>query len=181
MRFYGGDFVYKNDNDKKFALAAAILAMLLFTLVSCGKQMAELKGSAKDVVFRVYSRAGINTDSMYHEEFQKDSAYTLGISEESFEENVEEAHIYRPSELNPSKSIFIVIAKNKYGAEDLYNEIYEDYDWAPCDPADQAVFMLYDKYILMAKDDDEEIERIANAFSDETEGNALMHFSRNPM
>ena len=45
--------MYKNDNDKKLALLAAIFAMLLFTLVSCGKKMTELQGGAHDIAYRL--------------------------------------------------------------------------------------------------------------------------------
>lgn len=173
--------MYNNDNNQKYALLAAFFAMLLFALVSCGKQMAELRGSAHDIAFRTYSRAGIDTGHMSEEDLAPESAYILGISEESFRQNVAEARIFRPEELSAAQSLCIVVAKNAPCAEDIYKEMRASYDWAPCDPAKTAVFMQYGNYILLAKSSESGARALSAAFAEETGGRASVSFSQNPM
>ncbi len=173
--------MYNNDNNQKYALLAAFFAMLLFALVSCGKQMAELRGGAHDIAFRVYSRAGMDTENMSEESISPENSYMLGISEESFRQNVEEAHVFRPSELSAAQSLCIVVAKSAPCAEDIYTEMRVGYDWAPCDPAETAVFMMYGNYILLAKSDGVGANALSAAFAEETGGGASVSFSQNPM
>ena len=45
--------MYRNDNDKKYALLAAIFALLIFTLFSCGKEMRRLQGDTHDIAKRI--------------------------------------------------------------------------------------------------------------------------------
>lgn len=173
--------MYNDDNNRKYALLAALFAMLLFTLVSCGKQMAELRGSAHDIAFRTYSRAGVDTENISEEEILPESAYILGISEESFRQNVAEARIFRPDELSAAQSLCVVVAKNAPCAKDIYAEMKSSYDWAPCDPADTAVFMVYGNYILLAKSNEAGARALSEAFGAETAGGASTDFSQNPM
>lgn len=177
----GGKILYRNDNNQKYALLAALFAMLLFTLVSCGKQMAKLQGDAHDIAFRVYSRAGVDTGRMSEMKIEPAEAYILGITEGDFEENVEEACVYRPDELSAAESLCVVVAKNEPCAEELYAEMQNGYDWAPCDPAKTAVFMLCGRYILLAKSDEAGAGALSEAFTGETGGDAAVHFSQNPM
>ena len=173
--------MYRNDNNQKYALLAALFAMLLFTLVSCGKQMAKLQGDAHDIAFRVYSRAGVDTGHMSEMKIEPADAYVLGITEGEFEDKVEDARVFRPDELSAAESLGVVVAKNEPCAEELYAEMKESYDWAPCDPAETAVFMMYGNYILLAKSDEAGTHAISEAFAGETGGDAAVHFSQNPM
>ncbi len=173
--------MYNNDNNQKYALLAALFAMIIFTLVSCGKQMASLHGGAHDIAFRMYAQAGVDTGNMNEEELSHESSYILGISEESFKQNVESAHVFRPDELSAAQSLCIVVAKNAPCAEDIYKEMKLSYDWAPCDPAETAVFMVYGKYVLLAKSDEEGANALERAFASESGGKASASFSHNPM
>ena len=173
--------MYKNDNDKKLALLAAIFAMLLFTLVSCGKKMTELQGGAHDIAYRIYSRVGINAEDMAESDMTGDDAYILGLSEKEFSDNVTEAKIYRSSELSSGGSMCVMVSASESGAEAVFSVIYGDFEWQPCDPDECAVFMKHGKYVLLAKDSAEDIENISKAFIDETDGAAFIRFSQNPM
>ena len=172
--------MYRNDNDKKYALLAAIFAVLLFTLAACGKQMREL-GGAHDIAFRVYEQAGLDTRGMSEERITAAESYIIGISGEDFRENVAEAGIYRPSALSAEQSLCVVVAKSEPCAQEIFEEMCESYDWPPCDPAESAVFMQYGKYILLGKDSAEGARALCEAFRTETDGEVKTDFSQNPM
>ena len=173
--------MYRNDNDKKYALLAAIFALLIFTLVSCGKEMRKLAGNAHDIAERVYERAGIDASNMEETVLSPMDSYMLGIDEEDFREDVEEAKVYRPALLSAEQSLCVVVAKSESRAEDIFEEMRKSYEWAPCDPAESAVFMQYGKYILLGKDKAEGTKAVSEAFASETGGGARMDFSQNPM
>lgn len=173
--------MYRNDNDKKYALMAAIFAVLIFTLVSCGKEIKRLQGDARDIAHRVYERAGIDVRNMEETPLSPFESYMLGIDAEDFRENVEEACVYRPSVLSATQSLCVVVAKSEPCAEDIFEEMRENYEWAPCDPAESAVFMQYGKYILLGKDSREGAGAISEAFAAETGKGLKTDFSQNPM
>ena len=173
--------MYKNDNDKKYAVLAVIFAIIIFTLVSCGKEMKRLHGSTADIAERIYEHAGIDTRSMEETELSPMESYMLGIDEEDFGENVEKACVYRPAALSAAQSLCIVVAKSEPCAKEIFEEMRENYEWAPCDPAESAVFMQYGKYILLGKDSREGAGALAEAFSLETGKGARTDFSQNPM
>ena len=173
--------MYKNDNDGKLAVIAVIFAMIIFTLVSCGKEMRELRGGAQDIAWRIYERAGIDARNMEETPLSPMDSYMIGIDEEDFRENVEKACIYRPCLLSAEQSLCVVVAKSEECAEEIFEEMRENYEWAPCDPARSAVFMYYGKYVLLGKDSAEGAGTIAEAFAEETYGGAKTDFSQNPM
>jgi hypothetical protein len=82
--FYGGTALYRNDNEGKYALLAAIFAMIIFTLVSCGKEMRALSGGSRDIAERIYERAGIDARNMEETEIYSSEAYILGMEEMHF-------------------------------------------------------------------------------------------------
>lgn len=173
--------MYKNDNDKKLALLAMIFAMIIFALVSCGKEMRELRGGAKDIAWRVYERAGIDARNMEETPLSPMDSYMIGIDEEDFRENVEKACIYRPSLLSAEQSLCVVVAKSESCAAEIFEEMAENYEWAPCDPARSAVFMCYGKYVLLGKDNESGARAVSEAFAAETDGGVKTEFSQNPM
>lgn len=173
--------MYKNDNDGKLAVIAVIFAMIIFTLVSCGKEMRELRGGVKDIAGRVYERAGIDARNMEETPLSAMDSYMIGIDEEDFRENVEKACIYRPSLLSAEQSLCVVIAKSEECAKEIFEEMAENYEWAPCDPARSAVFMCYGKYVLLGKDSESGARAVCDAFAAETGGRARTDFSWNPM
>lgn len=173
--------MYKNDNDKKYAVLAVIFALLIFTLVSCGKEMKKLRGGARDIAERIYERAGIDTRGMEESEISSPESYIIGISEIHFLDKTEKVCLYRPSALSAEKSLCVVIAKSERDAEEIFTEMCESYEWAPCDPARSAVFMQYGNYILLGKDSADGAKAISNAFAAETDGGARAEFSQNPM
>ena len=179
--FLEEEILYRNDNDKKYAVLAVIFAIIIFTLVACGKEMKRLQGDEGDIAHRIYERAGIDARNMEETELSAMDSYMLGIDEEDFRENVEKACIYRPSLLSAAQSLCVVVAKNEPCAEEIFEEMRESYEWAPCDPAESAVFMQYGKYILLGKDSSEGTSALAGAFSEETEKGARTDFSQNPM
>lgn len=173
--------MYRNDNDKKYALLAAIFAMIIFTLVSCGKEMRELAGGSRDIAERIYERAGIDARNMEETEITATDSYMLGIDEDDFLENVEKACVYRPAVLSAERSLCVVVAKSEVCAEEIFEEMAESYEWAPCDPAKSAVFMQYGKYVLLGKDSRDGVSSVSSAFAEETGGGARTEFSQNPM
>ena len=173
--------MYKNDNDKKYAVLAVMFALLIFTLVSCGKEMKKLRGGARDIAERIYERASIDTKDMEETILSAPDAYMIGIEADDFLENVEEARIFRPSALSAEQSLCVVVAKSRRSADELFEEMCESYEWAPCDPARSAVFMQYGNYILLGKDSAEGSKALSDAFAAETSGGARAEFSQNPM
>ncbi len=173
--------MYKNDNDGKLAVIAVIFAMIIFTLVSCGKEMRELRGGAQDIAWRVYERAGIDARNMEETPLSPMDSYMIGIDEEDFRENVEKACVYRPSLLSAEQSLCVVVAKSENCAAEIFEEMAENYEWAPCDPARSAVFMQYGKYVLLGKDSEDGARAVSAAFAEETGGGAKTEFSQNPM
>jgi hypothetical protein len=173
--------LYRNDNDKKYALLAAIFALLIFTLFSCGKEMRRLQGDTHDIAKRIYERAGIDARGMEETTLSEMDSYMIGIEEDDFRESVKEARVFRPRALSAEQSLCIVVAKSRGSAEELFEEICESYEWAPCDPAESAVFMQYGEYILLGKDSREGAKAISEAFAAETGGGAKADFSQNPM
>ena len=65
--------------------------------------------------------------------------------------------------------------------EQLYAYLYENYDWAPCDPAENMAFMLFGRYVVTVKDEREETEKLCRAFSSIAQGDATVRYSENPM
>ena len=173
--------MYKNDNDGKLAVIAVIFAMIIFTLVSCSKEIRELRGGTQDIAWRIYERAGIDARNMEETPLSAMDSYMLGLDEEDFRENVEKACVYRPSLLSAEQSLCVVLAKSEECAEDIFEEMAENYEWAPCDPSRSAVFMQYGKYVLLGKDSASGAGVLAEAFGKETGGGAKTEFSQNPM
>ncbi len=173
--------MYRNDNDKKYALLALIFVMIIFTLVSCGKEMRALRGDAHEIAWQIYERAGIDARGMEEKELTELECYMLGIDEESFGKKVEEAKIFRPDALSSGQSLCIVVAKSDYFAEEIFGEMQKNFEWAPCDPAENAVFMQYGKYVILGKDSAEGARAFSEAFAAETDGRAKTMFSQNPM
>ena len=66
-------------------------------------------------------------------------------------------------------------------AEEIFEEMCEEYEWAPCDPSEIAVFMQYGKYVLLGKDSAAGAEALSEAFALETGKGAKTEFSQNPM
>ena len=118
---------------------------------------------------------------MEESEISSPDAYMIGIEADDFLENVEEARIFRPSALSAEQSLCIVVAKSRRSADELFEEMCESYEWAPCDPARSAVFMQYGNYILLGKDSADGAKAISDAFAAETDGGARAEFSQNPM
>jgi hypothetical protein len=179
--FYGGTALYRNDNEGKYALLAAIFAMIIFTLVSCGKEMRALSGGSRDIAERIYERAGIDARNMEETEIYSSEAYILGMEEMHFLDKVEKACIYRPALLSAERSLCVVVAKSERFAEEIFEEMAKSYEWAPCDPARSAVFMQYGKYVLLGKDNADGARAVSAAFAAETGGGAKTDFSHNPM
>jgi hypothetical protein len=173
--------MYKNDNDKKLAVLAVLFAFLIFTLVSCGKEMRELRGGARDIAERIYEHAGIDTRSMDEDEISSSESYILGIAEMHFLDKTEKVCIYRPTALSSDRILCVIEAKSESFANELFEEMNDNYEWAPCDPAESAVFMKYGKYIILCKDSAECVRAVAEAFDAETDGGAKTEFSQNPM
>lgn len=175
--------MFNYDYDKKCALFASILALVLLVLVSCGKQMRaeQLTGNAHDVAFRIYEEAGEDRSGVYEERVNIENSYIFGISEDDFRENVEEATVFHPSALSGGKSLCVIVAKDETAAMELYKTLYGEYDWAPCDPADSMAFMRFGRYIVTVKDEREQTAKLCRAFSAISDGGATVRFSENPM
>ena len=173
--------MYKNDNDKKLAVLAALFAFLIFTLVSCGKEMSELRGGTRDIAQRIYERTGMDARNMDEEEISSSESYILGIEEMHFLDKIEKACIYRPTVLSAAQSLCVVETKSEKYADEIFEEMNDNYEWAPCDPAESAVFMKYGKYIILCKDSSACVRTVAEAFGAETDGGARTRFSQNPM
>ena len=118
---------------------------------------------------------------MEESEISSPESYIIGISEIHFLDKTEKVCLYRPSALSAEKSLCVVIAKSERDAEEIFTEMAKNYEWAPCDPSRSAVFMQYDKYVLLGKDSAEGVRAVAEAFAAETGGGARVEFSQNPM
>ncbi len=173
----------KNDNDKKYAVFASVLALILLTLVSCGRQMQaeKLTGGAHDVAFRIYKAAGEDSSGVYEEALNTENSYIFGIAEDDLLNDVEEASVFRPSALAGGRALCVIVAKDETAAERLYSKLYEEYDWAPCDPADSMAFMRFGRYVVTVKDEHEQTAKLCRAFSAVSDGGAVVRFSENPM
>lgn len=174
--------MFNNDYYKRYSLWAAVLALVLLVSVSCGKHMrTDLEGSAHDVALRIYEEAGEDSANAYEESVDAENAYIFGISEEDFREKVAEAAVFHPSELSGGRTLCVIVAKDEADARELYARLYDEYDWAPCDPADSMAFMKFGKYIVTVKDEREETAKLCRAFSAISDGGATVRFSENPM
>lgn len=174
--------MFNNDN-KRYALFAAIMAISLLAFVSCCKQMQKenLQGSAHDIAFRIYSMAGKDASAAPKERMSAENSYIFGISEQVFHNDVEEATVIYSSELSLGNALCVIVAQSDDAAEKLYKNLCEEYDWAPCDPADSIVFMHCGRYIVTAKDTQETTAKLCNAFSEMSHGCASIRFYQNPM
>lgn len=175
--------MFYNDNDKKGAIIAVLLALVLLVLVSCGKQMraSTLNGGAHEVAFRIYESAGEDTSRVLEQQVDAENSFMLGIPENKFLETAVEGALFYPNAISMGKTLSVIVAKDEACAEELYSYLYENYDWAPCDPAENAAFMLFGKYIVMVKDERAETEKLCRAFSSITKGDATVRYSENPM
>ncbi|MBE6653891.1 MAG: hypothetical protein E7608_00375 [Ruminococcaceae bacterium] len=175
--------MFYNDNDKKSAILAVLLSLALLVLVSCGKQMKEntLDGDAHEVAFRIYEAAGEDSSRVLEQSVDAGNSYMLGISEDEFEEKALEGALFYPSAVSMGKTLSVIVARDEACAEQLYEYLYENYDWAPCDPADNMAFMLFGRYIVTVKDEREETEKLCRAFSSIAQGDATVRYSENPM
>ena len=90
--------MFKSDFEKRSACFLIICIVLITLLASCEKK-ASLSGNAHDVAVKIYTAAG-NGKELYEENIMPDEAYTLGISPEYFSEAVEEAKLFRLSEIS---------------------------------------------------------------------------------
>lgn len=172
-----------NDNNKKYALLAALMMISLLAFVSCCKQMQKenIEGSAHDIAFRIYSMAGKDAAFAPEERISAENLYILGISEQVFHNDVEEATALYSSELAMGNALCVIVAHNEEKAQKLYKDMCEEYDWAPCDPAESIGLMLCGRYIVTAKDDRETTAKLCNAFSNMTHGEAFVKLYQNPM
>ncbi len=158
-------------------------ALVLLVLVSCGKQMKEntLDGDAHEVAFRIYEAAGEDSSRVLEQSVSAENSYMFGISEEDFSEKAVEGALFYPSAVSMGKTLSVIVAKDEASAEELYAYLYENYDWAPCDPAENIAFMLFGRYVVTVKDEREETEKLCRAFSSIVEGDATVRYSENPM
>ena len=175
--------MFYNDNDRKGAISAVLLSLVLLVLASCGKQMraSTLDGGAHEVAFRIYESAGEDTTRVLEQQVDAENSFMLGIPENKFLETAVEGALFYPNAISMGKTLSVIVAKDEVCAEELYSYIYENYDWAPCDPAENAAFMLFGKYIVMVKDERAETEKLCRAFSSITKGDAVLRYSENPM
>lgn len=160
-----------------------LMAISLLTFVSCCKQMQKenIEGSARDIAFRIYSMAGKDAASAPEERISAENSYIFGISEQVFHNDVEEATALYSSELALGNSLCVIFMQSEDAAKKLYQNMCEEYDWAPCDPADSIAFMLCGRYIVTAKDDREMTSKLCNAFSEMAQGEAIVKLYQNPM
>jgi hypothetical protein len=173
--------MYKNDNDKKYALLALICAAIAVTLVSCGKRAAKIMGGAHDVAFRAYTSAGWDADKVWEMSMPTSESYSVGLTGEQFEGMVAEAVECRPTELTAEQSLYVLHAKSEKEAGSLYDFISANYEWAPCDPASEAMIMQYGDYVLIARGSGAEAEALLRAFREESHGKARVYHTKNPM
>lgn len=175
--------MFYNDNDKKSAILAVTFALVLLVLVSCGKQMKQdtLNGGAHEVAFRIYDAAGEDSSRVLEQSVDVQNSYMLGIAENEFEEKAVEGALFYPSAVSMGKTLCVIVAKDEACAEQLYAYLYENYDWAPCDPAENMAFMLFGRYVVTVKDEREETEKLCRAFSSIAQGDATVRYSENPM
>lgn len=173
--------MYKNDNDKKYVLLAMICTVIAVTLVSCGKRAAKIMGDAHDVAFRAYTSAGWDHGRVWEMSMPSAEAYSIGLTGEQFEGYVEEAVECRPTELTAEQSLYVLRAKSEADAGEVYDFIVENYEWAPCDPASEALIMQYGDYVLIARGNGAEAEALLRAFREESHGKARVYHTKNPM
>ncbi len=175
--------MFYNDNDKRSAVAAALLSLVLLVFVSCGKQMktATLDGGAHEVAFRIYEAAGEDSSRVLEQSVDAENSFMLGISEDDFREKAVEGALFYPSALSMGKTVSVIVAKDEVCAEELCSYLYENYDWAPCDPAENIAFALFGRYVVMIKDERAETEKLCRAFSAITQGESTVRYSENPM
>ncbi len=171
--------MFKSDFEKRSACFLILCIVLLMLLASCEKK-ASLSGGAHDVAVKIYTAAG-NGKELYEENIIPDEAYTLGISPEYFSETIEEAKLFHLSEISGGKSMAVIVARDELMAGELFEKMYDGYDWVPCDPAENAAFMVFGRYIVLAKDMEDMTQTICRAFSDVAGGKITTRISRNPM
>lgn len=172
--------MFGDDFKRRLAFFLTVLSIMLMVLVSCGKR-ATLSGSAYDIAHRIYDLADEGGRKIYDEGINSDEAYEFGLSSEDFIENIDEARIFRVSEISGGRSMAVIVAKSEIAAGKLFERMYDGYDWVPCDPSDRAAFMLFGRYIVVAKDDAPETEKLCRAFSTLSDGGATVRISENPM
>ena len=176
-------FLFYNDNDKKSAVAAALFSLVLLVLVSCGRQMrtATLEGGAHEIAFRIYETAGEDTSLVLEQSVDAENSFMLGIPEEDFSEKATEGALFYPSALSMGRTVSVIVAKDEACAGEICEYLYKNYDWAPCDPAENAAFMVCGRYVVMIKDERAQTEKLCRAFSSITQGGATARYSENPM
>ncbi|MGN1095897.1 MAG: hypothetical protein ACI4QR_05870 [Eubacteriales bacterium] len=172
--------MFYNDFEKKCIYFLFFISVLMMLLPSCGRRVS-LHGGAHEVAADIYSLSDAGNIKIYEENISPKESYTLGISEDDFYENIEEAKLFHISEISGGRSLAVVVAKNDVAAGKLFERMYRGYDWVPCDPCDKAAFMIYGRYIVIAKDDSENTSKFCSAFSSLSGGGATVKISENPM
>ncbi len=172
--------MFKNDFGKKTALFLTLMLFMLLLLMSCEKRDT-LTGSAYDVARHIYDVADGEGGELFHEKINADGAYEIGLTPEEFQNTVEEARLFKRSEFSGGKSMAVIVAKDEMVAGKLFDKLYNTYEFAPCDPCDKAAFLQSGRYILIAKDDEDDTERLCSAFSFICGGHMRVKTKDNPM
>ena len=140
---------------KKFLIIFLLAALFL---CSCGEM--------RNISFSEMSEkmVGAAERSLTDKRITPDDCYILGVSEKTYISSIENAAIFAPDFSSDGFQMIIVKAKTSVDAERLCAEMKSNYEPAPCDPAENTEFVYCRDYVLFAKGDVSETERLSSAF-----------------
>ncbi|MBQ0010976.1 MAG: hypothetical protein KBS76_07760 [Ruminococcus sp.] len=102
---------------------------------------------------------------MEKSEILASEAYKLGLSEEQFAALVEHAHLVRPDLSVTGFEVLAVRGTDVRAAKKIYRILLRDYEWAPCDPAERAVFLRCGNGVFRVKGSEEEVDAFISHMS----------------
>ena len=150
---------------KKYIGLCLICIVLL--AASCGKNAAPLFAGvedAKSLAAALYSHAGLETNGMFTEVIDRDSAYVFGMSGAEFDKLVKSAVVCRRA-VDASGQTLYVLEMDTADAAALWAEnFYNDYEWAACDNAEKLTVACAGKYLVAFKSNAGEVRVMDESF-----------------
>ena len=163
LRVFGG----KDGNllVKKYIGLCLLGLILLFA--SCGKNAEPLFAGVEDarsLAAALYSRAGFETDGMFTEVLDRDSAYVFGMSGGEFDKLVKSAVVCRRAVDTSGQTLYVLEMDTADAAALWAENFYNDYEWAACDNAEKLTVACAGNYLVAFKSNEGEVRAMDESF-----------------
>lgn len=149
-----------------------IILMILvgICLISCREEDVPAFADMNGLADGIYRNTVSDTEGLYCEQIDDDSAFAFGIAEEEFDRRVENAVCLRQTVDTKGRELYVFEAESEADALWLAQKLYDAYEFAPCDAAEKMTAACAGKYAILFKSTSAEVDKAAEGFRTLTGG-----------